>query len=69
MLVGRSGQLQVEAARLVWRADVSKGESDLALLRVPRRLGQVFEWAADFQVGKRAPQLHDGRAGTVAPEH
>jgi S1-C subfamily serine protease len=52
VFLGHRGQLQVEAAHVVWRADVSKGEPDLALLQVPRRLGQVFDWVSDFQVGK-----------------
>ena len=52
LVSARRGQLQVETARLVWRADLPRGEPDLALLWVPRRLDQVFEWASGFQVGE-----------------
>jgi len=52
LLFGRRGQWQVETARLVWRGDVSRGEPDLALLWVPRKLDQVFDWASGFEVGE-----------------
>lgn len=47
------GQLQARPARVVWRGDESKKQPDLALLRVPFPLHDVFEWAPAFTNGER----------------
>jgi S1-C subfamily serine protease len=46
------GQLESQAARVVWRGDISKKEPDLAILRVPIPLQDVFEWTPEFTNGK-----------------
>jgi S1-C subfamily serine protease len=39
--------IRIAPSRVVWRGDLSKGEPDLALLRVPHRLESAFKWSPD----------------------
>ncbi|HEY3856535.1 MAG TPA: serine protease [Verrucomicrobiae bacterium] len=48
-----NGRIQAQTARVVWRGDESKKEPDLALLRVPTPLQNVFEWTPAFTNGER----------------
>jgi S1-C subfamily serine protease len=47
------GQFQAQTAQVVWRGDESKNQVDLALLRVPCPLQDVFEWTPTFTNGER----------------
>ena len=40
-----------ERARVVWRGDPDKRETDVAILRIPHRLDAVLGWASDFKTG------------------
>ncbi len=44
-------ELKMSRAQLVWRGDVSKGQPDIAILRVPFALQEVFEYAKEFKKG------------------
>jgi S1-C subfamily serine protease len=53
LLFRDKGQLVAQTAQVVWRGDESKKQPDLALLRVPLPLQDVFEWTAAFTNGER----------------
>jgi len=47
------GHFEAQTAQVVWRGDESKKQPDLALLRVPFPLQDVFEWTPRFTSGER----------------
>jgi serine protease Do len=53
LLFRDKGQMQSQTARIVWRGDESKNQPDLALLRVPLPLQDVFQWTPGFTNGER----------------
>lgn len=46
--------IRIIPTRVVWRGNVSRGEPDLAVLHVPRKLDAVFRWAPDLTRGSLA---------------
>ena len=60
----KGGQLQAQPAQVVWRGDISKGQPDLALLKVPVPLDQAFDWATECTNGSpvlAVGSIMDGR--------
>jgi S1-C subfamily serine protease len=44
-------KLEAKSTRVVWRGDTSKGEPDLAVLRISEPLARVFTWASAYKAG------------------
>jgi S1-C subfamily serine protease len=57
LVFGSKDKPRIERATIVWRGDVSKEKSDLAVLYVPVSLDYVFEWAGQSYTGDAVIQL------------